>query len=137
MADADKLKHLELIQAVVNRLATSSFLLKGWTVVLVSALFALAAKDAKPVFLYVAFLPAVAFWGLDGYFLSQERLFRTLYDRVRLLPADQVDFSMNVAAVASGARGWMSACFSKTLGAFHGSIIITIVLVASLIHRSL
>ena len=38
-------KHLEFIQGTVNRLSTNSFLLKGWSVVLVSALFALAAAD--------------------------------------------------------------------------------------------
>ena len=37
----NKHKHLELIQGVINRLSTNSFLLKGWSVVLVSALFAL------------------------------------------------------------------------------------------------
>ena len=30
-----KLKHLELIQGVVNRLAADSFRIKGWAVVLV------------------------------------------------------------------------------------------------------
>ena len=35
-----KLAHLEMIQGVVNRLANCSFLLKGWSVLLVSALFA-------------------------------------------------------------------------------------------------
>ena len=40
-----KIKHLEMIQGVINRMASNSFLLKGWTVVLVSALFALAAND--------------------------------------------------------------------------------------------
>ena len=38
-------KHLEFIQGTVNRLSTNSFLLKGWSVVLVSALFALASAD--------------------------------------------------------------------------------------------
>ena len=32
-----KYKHLELIQGVINRLSSSSFLLKGWSVVFVSA----------------------------------------------------------------------------------------------------
>ena len=40
-------KHLELIQGVINRMAGNSFHLKGWSVVLVSALFALAASNAK------------------------------------------------------------------------------------------
>ena len=42
---SDKQAHLEMIQGIVNRLSHNSFLLKGWSVVLVSAMFALAAKD--------------------------------------------------------------------------------------------
>ena len=39
--------HLSMIQGVVNRLAQSSFLLKGWSVVLVSALLAFAAASSE------------------------------------------------------------------------------------------
>jgi len=39
-----------MIQAVINRMASNSFLLKGWTVMLVSALFALAAFFALALF---------------------------------------------------------------------------------------
>ena len=75
-----------MILRIVDRLSTNSFLLKGWSVVLVSALFALAAKDAKVLFVYLCYFPAIAFWGLDGFFLWQERLYRQLYDKVRAQP---------------------------------------------------
>ena len=51
----NKVKHLEMIQGIVNRMSINSFLLKGWSVVLVSGLFALAAKDCNPFFAYLAF----------------------------------------------------------------------------------
>jgi hypothetical protein len=76
-------------------MASNSFHLKGWSIVLVSALFALAANNAKVYFVCLAFLPAVAFWVLDGYFLWQERMYRKLYDAVRKVPDDKSDFSMN------------------------------------------
>ena len=75
-----KIKHLELIQGVINRLASDSFRMKGWSVVLVAALFILLAREGRTEFLAVAWVPVVFFWGLDGYFLWQERLFRALYD---------------------------------------------------------
>ena len=90
-----KHKHLELIQGVVNRLSTNSFLLKGWSVVLVSALFALSAADSRAAFVFLAYIPAFVFWGLDGFFLWQEQLYRKLYDHVRVLMNEDVDFSMN------------------------------------------
>ena len=78
-----KIAHLQMIQAVVMRMAGNSFMVKGWTVTLVTALFALAAADVNRFFVYVACLPAVMFWVLDAYFLRQELLFRKLYDHVR------------------------------------------------------
>lgn len=49
-----KLKHLDFIQGVINRLSTNSFLLKGWSVVLVSALFALSANNSNVKFIFLA-----------------------------------------------------------------------------------
>jgi len=135
MSDANKTKHLELIQGIVNRLSTNSFLLKGWSVVLVSALFALSAPNADPSFIYLAYFPAFIFWGLDGYFLWQERLFRDLYNHVRKLDENAVDFSMDTKSFRSGESLWDNLCdwadvvFSKTLIPFHGVLISAIVVV--------
>jgi len=111
-----------MIQAVINRVSGNSFLLKGWSVVLVSALFALAAGDSERLFLYLACFPAVAFWILDGYFLWRERIFRRLYDRVRTMPEADVDFSMDTSVVRSDERGWGVVMVSKTLLIFHGTV---------------
>lgn len=129
-----KQKHLEMILRIVDRLSTNSFLLKGWSVVLVSALFALAAKDAKMVFVYLCYFPAFAFWGLDAFFLRQERSYRQLYDKVRSLPEDSVDFSMDTSSVCGLAKPWFETCFSKTLLAFHGTVTGTIILVMFLMR---
>ena len=87
-----KLKHLELIQGVISRLASDSFRMKGWTVVLVAAVFVLLVRQDALDAGYIALLPIAAFWGLDGYFLWQQRLFRAHYDKVRTLPAERIDF---------------------------------------------
>ncbi|NLN57977.1 MAG: hypothetical protein GX151_08595 [Gammaproteobacteria bacterium] len=128
----NKQSHLGMIQAVVNRLSSNSFLLKGWSVVLVSAMFVFAAKDSKMIFIYLAYFPAISFWGLDGYFLHQERLFRALYDHVRVLDEKDIDFSMNIFIVKSKVDSWAAVTLSKTLLVFHGVIVVTIVLVMCL-----
>lgn len=126
----NKRKHLEFIQGVINRLSTNSFLLKGWSVALVSALFVLSTKDTRSAFLFLTYIPAIIFWGLDGYCLWQERLYRSLYRHVRQLPEDQVDFCMSTAKVMHGKYPtWSGAVFSKTLIAFHGALIIAIIVV--------
>ena len=128
-----KLKHLDFIQNVINRLATNSFLIKGWSVVLVSALFALAAGGSKVAFVYLAYVPAVVFWGLDGYFLMLERAYRRHYDRVRVRKPEDIDFSMDIGDLRGGFSAWSDATLSKTLIPFHGALI-GAVLIVMLIH---
>jgi len=121
--------HLEMVQGVVNRLSHNSFLLKGWSVLLVSALFALAAGKSKPYFIYLAYFPAIAFWILDGYFLWQERLFRALYDRVREMKEEDIDFSMNTTVVRDEVKPWRDVVFSLTLLLLHATVVASIVIV--------
>lgn len=92
-----KMKHMEMIQAIITRMASNSFALKGWAVTLVAALFALASKDANPIYYLITYIPILVFWGLDAYYLSQERKFRWLYNKVRKMAEDQIDFNMSTA----------------------------------------
>ena len=130
-----KLKHLEFIQGIVNRLATDSFRLKGWTVVLVSAVVVLLARTGRIGITHAAVAPVIAFWGLDGYFLWQERLFRALYDHVRQLPESDIDFSMDVSPYRTNrTRTWLGATFSRTLIGFYGTLAAFILGVAVLLR---
>ena len=92
----NKLKHLEMIQGVVGRMASNSFALKGWAVTLVAGIFVLAQTDTEKLYFIVAYIPIIAFWLLDAYYLRLERLYRALYNKARALPEDEIDFSMDV-----------------------------------------
>jgi hypothetical protein len=84
MADAidHHLERLDHLQGIVQRLAGNSFLIKGWTVTLVSAILGFALKDggATAQLAYLALVPILLFWGLDGYYLAAERQVRDLYN---------------------------------------------------------
>lgn len=121
-----KLKHLAYIQNIINRLATSSFRMKGWAVVLVSALLVLLAKDDQIEFAYIGLVPTLVLWGLDGYFLWRERQFRDLYNHVRSLPEGDIDFSMDISTFK---RSWLSATFSITLVLFYMAMVVSVGLV--------
>lgn len=119
----DKRKHLEFIQGAVGRMASNLFLLKGWTITLIAALFALSAKDANRAFVLIAYFPAVVFWILDGYFLSQERRFRDLYDHVRTLDESRIDYSMDTSPFKHKVRNtWFGAMLSPTLVVYYASL---------------
>lgn len=113
-------KHLEMTQAVINRLGSNSFQLKGWSMTLiVAAMVLLARYDLQNPCIILAFiLPILGFWILDGYFLWQERLFREVYDEIR--QQDDTDFKMDVMKHRNKPeRSWTSAIFSVTLVVFY------------------
>lgn len=124
-----KLKHLEFIQGVISRINNCSFLLKGWSVTLISALFALSAKDVDVRFVLIAYFPAIVFWILDGFFLDQEKRYRQLYELVIADSPDVPELEMNTTKVAGISGSWSGALFTKTLLPFHGVVIGTILLV--------
>lgn len=80
-------KELDLIQGVISRMANNSFLIKGWTMTLMSALIAFGKEsilsNPNGAFYLVIMLGIVfPFWWLDSYYLKQEKLFRKIYEKV-------------------------------------------------------
>ena len=121
MTDKEQvIKHLEIIQGVINRLAHNSFLIKGWSMtILAAAILFIARSNGYSEYLMLAFIiPVVSFWVLDGYFLWQERLFRGVYNDVRL--QEETDFLMNIPAQLNKPKNkWIDSIFSLTLNIFY------------------
>ena len=131
----NKRKHLEFIQGAINRMAGNLFFLRGWTITLIVALFAFFAKETNTDFIFVVYFPVIIFWILDGYFLSQERLFRALYNHVRKLDEKEIDFSMNTSEYNEDKRnGWLRSMFSSTLLFFYLPLVGVMLLVTYLIN---
>ena len=114
------IKHLEMIQGVVNRLAYNSFLIKGWSMTILAAalLFITKIQDQQNYIILSFLFPIVGFWLLDGYFLWQERLFRGVYNDVR--KQSETDFGMNIPAQMKKPKcKWYQATLSVTLLVFY------------------
>lgn len=78
----DTRKHLDYIQAIINRHNTNSFILKGWAITLTIAIVAFSGSVKQP-YLIFASIPAIfLFWALDALYLSNERCFVDLYNTV-------------------------------------------------------
>jgi hypothetical protein len=119
-----RIKHLEFIQAVVARLATDSFLMKGWALTVAGAVYAFAAGHRDPWVAAIGFMPAFAFWFLDAYFVRKERQFRALYDDVREPGTEIPLFSMNINACEPlPSQRWTKVILSITLWPFYGLIV--------------
>lgn len=122
----NKLKHLELIQGIASRMAGNLFYLRGWVITLVAGVLALLSQidgDVLP-FLLVILVMFIS-WVYDGYFLSMERMYRDLYDKVRKLKDEQIDFSMDVSEFRQYKKNTILFCmFSRTLFFFYAPLII-------------
>lgn len=119
MSGAEKvLEHLKMIQAVISRLASNGFLIKGWSLTLiVAAMVLIARQDMENPYLTLPLVfPVLVFWFLDGYFLWQERLFRKLFEEVRA--ECDTDYNMDVGGHRTEVR-WLKATFSRTLIPFY------------------
>ncbi|WP_382161578.1 hypothetical protein [Hydrogenophaga sp. ANAO-22] len=131
----NKHKHLEFIQASINRMSGNLFLLKGWSITLIAALFALAAKDTNKAYILIAYFPLFIFWTLDGYFLSMERCFRSLYEHVRQLKEEDIDFSMDTGPWQKDERNsWMSAMSSRTLIVYYAGLAVVMIVLSFFIR---
>ena len=128
MANENKIKHLEFIQNVITRMNSNSFMIKGWCVTLVAALFALCAKDSNVNFAIIVYIVIPTFWVLDGFFIIREKNFRELYNQVRLKDEKDIDFSMTPKPLNIG--DWIAdGIATYTLVPFYGVMLIATLVV--------
>jgi hypothetical protein len=140
--DPGRIKHMEMIQAVVSRLAGNSFLIKGWALTITGVFLGFALDRDNSDLAVAAFVPILMFWMLDAYYLRSERLFRALYDEVRTGDAWVKPFYMGgtsrkfvkrvregeTSAAKSAASRWRTF-WSQTLWPFYLVLLASTVLV--------
>ncbi len=124
-------KELKLIQNNIKRMASNSFLIKGWAVTLVVGSLLLKVTDLQ---LILPFIPIISFWSLDTYFLYQERKFRDLYNWVvKCRPKSQkflFDMSFDrfkETELKKKTKFIISTFFSKNLLLFYLPILIVVI----------
>lgn len=119
----DKRKHLEFIQGVINRLASNTFLFKGWSITITCAVLAAIVATSNIKFAWIIIGTAVVFWLVDAYYLMLERQYRQLYSEVSAREPGDIDYSMKVAGKCN-IRNFMGAVMRPILLLFYGSIIV-------------
>jgi hypothetical protein len=129
-----KIEHLKLIQGVISRVAGNSFLLKGWTVTLIAALFAFAAKDGDRTFAAIVWLPLLIFAFLDAYYLWREKLFIALYNDAATNNL-HVNYSMDVGAYKATVTRW-SAVRSPAIWGFYLPLAVLMIVLTFILFAS-
>ncbi|MCV3397631.1 hypothetical protein [Campylobacter sp. RKI_CA19_01116] len=126
----DKLKILteevKNLQEIIKRMATNSLEIKKWTVALVISTLIL-----KFEYKYIAFIPLIAFWILDSYYLRQERLFRKKYEEIiaTRMYSDENFFNVDPEKYKKDVKSTFKICFSVSTLPFYGSIFVILVFI--------
>lgn len=120
-----QIKHLEMLEAVIQRMVDNSFKLKEWTVALISVLGVLSSQGTDKRFMLIVFLPLFAFWGLDAFYLQLERKYRILYKNV--ISNHASEFCMDTRSIVATGNDLKGICFfnclfSKTELVFYATI---------------
>lgn len=71
--------HLEILQGVIERMASNSTSTKAWCITIVSAVLVIVAEKGKAELALLALLPTILFLTLDAYYLALEKGFRNSY----------------------------------------------------------
>ena len=117
-----RIKHLEMIQAVVARLANEAALIRGWSLTVAAAFYAYSAEAGSWQVAIVGIVAVAVFWALNAYYLQTERRFRCLFDRARDEDQDVPLFTMNIQAENPCSRS--ATAFSSTLLLFYGFLML-------------
>ena len=130
-----KIKHLEMIENVIERMARNCFELKGLTITLLVLIITLAGQDKKDIRLFfLLFIPIIFFGFLDSYYLQMERKFKSLYKCVAKKTEDAIDFNMDTSVdevkEAGGKRiGFFRCLISKSVILFYCPILAVMALI--------
>ena len=105
-----KMEYLQMLQEPICRMSTNSAIFKGFAATIVAGVSAITFAEINTWVLGFSFLPVLAFFILDIYYLKMERKFRFLYDQV-CLDKREIDFSMKltndpIEIIQAKARTW-------------------------------
>ncbi len=129
----DKRKHLEFIQAVINRMASNSFLFKGWSITIIAGIAAFAAKDSNSALIMVPIVSTLLFWSIDAYYLMLERSFRNLYEGIASSPVTTINYSMKPNGISF--KAWLKTFFGRPmLILFYGTVLAMLIVLALIIN---
>ena len=128
-------KEIDLIQGLINRMASNSFMLKGWLISLIAVVLALS-KDSifssNTIFICtVLCFPILIFWYLDAFFLHKEKCYRALYDWVikNRLSTNENIYSLDYRPYQKQVKSQLRIMISKTLFPFYGMSFILLVII--------
>ena len=125
-------KQIDLIQDCIKRMANNSFLIKAWTVGLLTIILIIAEKFNVSGLL-IAFIPILAFWYLDSVFLHTEKMYRKMYEElIKSAISKDIDFrfyDLNPKRFKEQVDTRIKVILSHTMIVFYLSLLIVALLI--------
>lgn len=128
--------HLQILQAIIQRMATNSTSCKAWCITIVSAILVLIADKGKPNLVLLAFLPTFLFLTLDAYYLALEKAFRASYNSfVRKLHGNelQLDDLFSVVPRSDMTQNQVEALKSFSVWGFYGALAVLVLVTKQIV----
>lgn len=98
----NKIKHLEMVQNIINRIANHKPQYKGWFITLIIAINVFAISKITDKQLFLVFIVTLCFWIVTSYYLYLERLYIELYEDIRR--GNKEDFDMKISDYKSTSK---------------------------------
>ena len=116
-----RVKHLEMLQGLITRMAGYGASFKSYCITVVTAVLGFAFTLHRPAVAALALLPLITFALVDAQYLRVERRFRGLFDVVRkesweAMPSFEIDLkNAPVKSYWSALGSWSIASFYAPL----------------------
>lgn len=134
----NKVKHLEMIQAIINRMAHNSFMIKGWSITLVIAMFVFIGNKIEYAFIPLLLFPILLFSGLDSYYLMLEKRYRELHNLTAQKLENEIDFQLLITKECKNKNtSFGKSLASPSIWMFYGSIIVVAIVVIILVLKNM
>lgn len=126
-----KIAYLNILQNIINRMATFSLAMKTASVTTLTALLAYSASESvdDSFKFWMFIIPWLFFAGYHAFFLRLERAFRTLYNNsANQQDISFIDFKIDENKLADVYEKWPKVIFSRPLIVFHLVLILVVVI---------
>lgn len=124
MNNEELFKEIDLIQSCINRMASNSFIIKGWALGVFAGVTAITKGgnlDDIILLICTTLVPFCSFWILDAFFLQTERKYRLMYsDRLSKRKNDDITQLYELDPNVYKTNSIIKIMFSSTLRVFYG-----------------
>jgi hypothetical protein len=120
-------KHLEMLQSLVTRMATHGASFKSYCITVTTAVIGFAFALHRPAVAALALLPVIAFGIADAQYLRVERRFRQLFDLARKESWDAMP-SFDTNLQSAPAQSFLSAATSWSIVWFYVPLAVGVLL---------